>query len=166
MRIVLASALAATALAFAGCGRTRGYYPVYGKIHYRGEPAAGAVVYFHRTGGGNGEVTGDVTPMAVARDDGSFELACDTSDGAPAGVYNVLVEWRPKSSAPVVVSPVSYAPRAGKPGRVTPAPRISRFTRTKPADRLNGRYFDTAHPLLTAEVKAETNNLPTFELTD
>ena len=33
-------------------------------------------------------------------------------------------------------------------------------------DRLNGRSFDIGKPLLHAEVKAETNQLPPFELTD
>jgi hypothetical protein len=33
-------------------------------------------------------------------------------------------------------------------------------------DRLKGRYLDISKPLLHAEVKAESNRLPPFELTD
>ena len=33
-------------------------------------------------------------------------------------------------------------------------------------DRLKGRYFDIAHPRLAAEVKAGSNTIPPFELTD
>ena len=40
---VLASAIVA-----GGCGSPAGLVPVSGKVLYRGEPAAGAVVYFHR----------------------------------------------------------------------------------------------------------------------
>ena len=44
--------LAALALpaAQAGCGNPPGLYPVYGTVLHKGEPAAGAVVYFHQEG--------------------------------------------------------------------------------------------------------------------
>ena len=41
----------AAAIVAAGCGSPAGLVPVSGKVLYRGEPAAGAVVYFHRTVG-------------------------------------------------------------------------------------------------------------------
>ena len=40
----------------------------------------------------------------------------------------------------------------------------SRFTRTLPPDRLNGRYFAIDHPLVKAEIKPESNTLPPFEI--
>ena len=49
------AALAAVSVSFAssGCGNPAGLFPVSGKVLYKGEPASGAVVYFHRVGGSN-----------------------------------------------------------------------------------------------------------------
>jgi hypothetical protein len=61
--------------------------------------------------------------------------------GAPAGQYDVLITWKPRSNH----------------GRGFAEPL---------ADRLKGRYADPKHPLLRAVIAAGTNDLPPFELTD
>ncbi len=125
------------ALACTSCGN--GLYPVSGKAMYNGHPAVGAAVFFQRKGG---KSQNDPLIMGLVQEDGSFALVCGSKGkGAPPGEYEVLVEWKQGGNR-------------GK-GRV----------RTMP-DRLKGRYADPAHPLLHATVKAESNNLPPFELTD
>ena len=47
MKKGLFCALVAFALASGSCSRN-GLYPVAGKVTHKGDPAAGAVVYFHR----------------------------------------------------------------------------------------------------------------------
>jgi hypothetical protein len=150
--IVLASSIGS--LAAAGCGNPEGLFPVSGKVLYRGEPAAGAVVYFHSEGGP--AVSRDLIPIGITEDDGTFAISCDgVGNGCPPGRYAVLVEWKGKPEAPVA----QPKPARGK-GR---AIRLNRVTRNG-VDRLQGRYFDIAKPLLHAEVLPRTNDLPPFEL--
>jgi hypothetical protein len=152
--------LAAWAVAVSGCGGTPGYYPVYGKVLYKGEPAVGATVYFHREGGG------DPIPMGVVEADGSFQLSSDAGYGAPPGQYRVLIEWRAKSPSQGVVTTVSHTREVRVGQAVARAPRKSRFSRTQPDDRLGGRYFRIEQPLLKAELKPESNTLAPFDLND
>jgi hypothetical protein len=153
-KLVLASAIAGFAMAAAGCGNPAGLVPVSGKVLYHGEPAAGAVVYFHRD-----LKPGDAQlpiPSATAEDDGSFTLSSDTLGyGALPGTYAVLVEWRDGSGDGTV--PVKTK------GNVTFVKRSR--VRSGP-DRVKGRYFNISKPLLHAEVKPGSNQLPPFELTD
>jgi hypothetical protein len=167
MRLWFAIPAAAMFAGGIGCGGTPGLYPVSGKVMYHGEPAVGATVYFHRTAGG-GELPSP--PMGIVQEDGSFRLITNESSGAPPGSYNVLVEWRAKSSAAGKVTTVSQpgprsAPRRGS-VRASAKPHTSRFSRTVPPDRLKGRYFSADHPLLKAEVNPVSNTLPPFELND
>jgi hypothetical protein len=150
-------ALLACALASpcAGCGESNGLYPVYGKVNFNGEPAAGATVYFHRTGP---DPAGGEVSRGEVRSDGSFWLETgDLGSGALPGQYAVLIEWRQgplrTRRAETAKSVGKAAAREGKPLLIAD-------------DRLNGRYFDVAHPRVTAEVKAEKNNLPPIALTD
>jgi hypothetical protein len=149
--------------ATAGCGTPPGFFPVSGKVLYKGEPASGAVVYFHRTAG-----IADprqVLPFGIADEDGGFYLTCDgVGDGCPPGEYAVLVEWRGKPDTPL------EQPRPtrvkGK-GKVTVRQAtINRQMARQGVDRLKGRYFDLAKPLLHAEVLPRSNTLPAFELAD
>ena len=151
------SALAAAALAVAlgGCGEDNGLYPAYGKVTYKGEPAVGAVVAFHRQGSdpSDGEV-----PRGEVQDDGSYRLESgDLGRGARPGTYSVLVEWR---QGPLRTHRLDTARTVGKAAARNGKPILLAD------DRLHGRYFDPAHPRLNAEIKAETNTLPPFELTD
>jgi hypothetical protein len=152
-RLLALVALFAAAFIF-GCGNAAGLFPVSGQVNYKGEPARGAVVYFHREGGGGAK--DQPIPSGVVQDDGSFELESDSlGHGALPGAYSVLVEWRDEKGDGV--TPV-------KTGGKTKLVKRSRM-RTGP-DRLKGRYLDIQKPRLHAEVKPQSNPLPPFELID
>ena len=153
-RLVLVMAAATSSAALAGCGNPAGLFPVSGKVLYRGEPTAGAVVYFHRQA-----KPGDPSrpiPYGIVEDDGRFELTSDDlGNGALPGSYVVLVEWRDNSGDRVEVTTSKGKVKQVKRSRVRSG-----------SDRLKGRYFNISKPLLTAEVKAEPNQLAAFELAD
>ena len=160
--VCVASASVALALGAAGCGRAPGLYPVEGKALYKGEPAGGAAVYFHRKGGP--PPVGGV-PTAVTGPDGSFRLAGEAGDGAAPGAYDVLVEWRdPAAPKPVVTRASGKAGANGKRSTASLKTRVGRLNANRPADRLDGRFFTIDRPRLHAEVKPEANTLPPFEL--
>ena len=151
------SALSAASLTIAlgGCGSNDGLYPVYGKVTYKGEPAVGATVSFfcQKPDPAHGEI-----PRAQVQDDGTFRLESgDRGPGAFPGPYAVLVEWR---QGPLRTHRLDTARSLGKAAARGGKPLLLAD------DRLKGRYVDSAHPRLNAEVKAETNNLPPFELVD
>lgn len=146
--------LAAGALSIApmGCGNPHGLYPVYGKVVHKGEPAAGAVVYFHQESPAAG--TPQTIPFGIVEDDGSFYLTCDNlGNGCPPGKYAVLVEWKDGSGDGVVPVKTKGKTKLVKRSRVRSGP-----------DRLGGRYFDISKPLLHAEVSPQSNTLPAFEV--
>jgi hypothetical protein len=137
---------------------------VSGKVLYKGEPAAGATVYFHRSGG-DGPAS-EIIPTGVVQDDGRFWVASDEAYGAPAGTYDVLIEWldRPSSSkGGATVKPAGLDKGGRKTARAPWRPGPSRV---RPPDRLKGRYLDIERPLVKAEVRPGTNTLAPFELTD
>jgi hypothetical protein len=148
---VLAAALAAVA---PGCGSPNGLVPVSGKVLYRSEPAAGAVVYFHRQAE-PGSASGAI-PYGLVEDDGTFSLSTDgLGNGARPGSYCVLVEWRDEKGNGIVPVPTKGKTKLVKRSRVRSGP-----------DRLKGRYLDIGKPLIHTEVVAGTNTLPAFDLTD
>lgn len=149
MWLILASAIGA-----GGCGSPAGLVPVSGKVLYRGEPAAGAVVYFHRQAE-PGSASSPI-PYGIVEDDGSFSLATDgLGTGARPGKYSVLVEWRDEKGDGVTPVKGRGKARLVKRSRVRSGP-----------DRLKGRYLDISKPLIRTEVVAQSNALPPFELTD
>jgi hypothetical protein len=138
VRKVAFSLTAGLALISVSCSQKK-IYPVSGKVTYRGTPAAGAALFFHRHGGGP---TNQHMIMGIVQEDGSFELVCGSlGKGAPPGEYDVLIEWKQV---------------AGQ-GRGRPQ---------RGPDKLNGRYADPKHPLLHATVDAKVTNLAPFELAD
>jgi hypothetical protein len=152
MRKHLFTVTAALALAAAACGKTR-IYPVSGKVTYRGEPAAGAAVFFHARGK---EPIEQHTVMGIVGEDGTFELVCDAlGKGAPPGEYDVVIQWT-----------FQPALRTLEGAQHKPASRQGKGLGGHMPDRLRGRYADPKRPLLHATVQAGKNNLPPFELTD
>ena len=148
-------ALSGLIVACPGCGESNGLCPVSGRVSYKGEPAAGAVVSFIPRAG-----TDPGAPVARGEvgDDGSFRLESgDLGPGAAPGQYAVLVEWR---QGPPRTHRLDAAKSVGK------AAARDRKPLLLADDRLKGRYVDVAHPRLSAEVKAGRNTLPPFELAD
>ena len=139
-KIVFSLMTAATlALSSAGCGNSNGLYPVSGKVLYKGEPAKGAAVYFHRKKGTDPPQTH--TPQGVVQEDGTFTLASPIGNGALPGEYVVLIEWK-KGAGKV---------RGRSPALTTP-------------DRLRGGYMNPNRSPFQVEVKTKHNHLPPFEL--
>src|SRR5437016_1412039 len=88
-------ALALLSLSLISCGGVEGLYPVQGKVTYRGEPAAGALVTFQSEGPAPTGSDGPLVPTALVGPDGSFSLSCgEAAPGAPPGRYKVLILWR------------------------------------------------------------------------
>jgi hypothetical protein len=144
-------------LAGSGCGNRVGLSPVTGKVLYKGEPASGAVVYFHRED--TPRAAHQPIPFGIVEDDGRFSLTSDgLGDGCPPGKYAVLVEWKGKPDPQVA------PPRPAR-GKAKAAP-VNRRTARDGVDRLGGRYFDISRPRLHAEVVARTTDLAPFELGD
>ena len=144
----------ASAIGAGGCGGPAGLVPVSGQVLYHGEPAAGAVVYFHREAGPGPE--GGPIPFGIVEEDGTYSLTTDgLGRGARPGAYSVLVEWRDEKGDGVVPVKSTGKARLVKRSRVRSGP-----------DRLKGRYLDISRPLLHTEVAAGTNRLPAFELND
>jgi len=149
MWLILASAIGA-----GGCGNPAGLVPVSGKVLYRGEPATGAVVYFHRQAAPGTD--GGPIPFGIVEEDGTYSLATDgLGRGARPGAYSVLVEWRDEKGDGVVPVKSRGKVQLVKRSRVRSGP-----------DRLKGRYLDISKPLLHTEVAAGTGPLPAFELAD
>jgi hypothetical protein len=78
--------------------------------------------------------------MGIVQADGSFELVSGSlGKGAPAGQYDVLIEWKPVNGQ-----------SKGRPQRGP--------------DKLHGKYADPKHPLLHATIPDESTTLPPIEL--
>ena len=137
MRKFVFSLAAVLALACGSCANKNNIYPVSGKVTYKGSPASGATVFFHRQ---RGDTMNDHMIMGIVQEDGSFELVCGSlGKGAPPGEYDVLIEWK----------------------------RVSGQSKGRPQhgpDKLKGRYADPKRPLLHAIVEAKATNLPPVEL--
>ena len=132
-------AIAGGVLAFAGCGNSNGAYPVSGKVLYKGEPAKGALVYFHRKGAT--DRFHEHVPQGVVGEDGTFTLASPAGEGALPGEYAVLIEWKEGAGKA----------RGRSPGLSAP-------------DRFRGRYMNPNRPAFEVEVRSAKTRLPPFEL--
>jgi prepilin-type N-terminal cleavage/methylation domain-containing protein/prepilin-type processing-associated H-X9-DG protein len=132
-------ALLSRALICTSCASKKSLYSVAGTVTCNGAPAAGASVFLQRPGG---ETMNENMIMGIVKEDGSFELVTGAlGKGAPAGDYDVLIEWKG------LIGQGNGRPQRGP-------------------DRLRGRYADPKHPLLHATVEPTATTLAPFELTD
>jgi hypothetical protein len=156
----IASALLLATLSVAGCGnQPTGYSRAYGKLLYKGEPAAGAFLMFQPES--KPAAADFVPPSAVVEDDGRFEVASAAGDGAPPGKYKVLVAWPEES--PTAEAPTDSKSNAKKKVSIGPVRRKNKLD-TKAKDRLKGRYYSPDTPLTTVEIKAEATDLGSLEI--
>jgi hypothetical protein len=90
-------ALGLIALGINGCGPERPpVYPVKGQLFWKGQPAAGAVVFFTpvlaKEASGQNPIA--ERPMGRVAEDGSFEMSTfGKKDGVPVGQYRVTLLW-------------------------------------------------------------------------
>jgi hypothetical protein len=97
-------------------------YPVFGELHYEGQPATGATIFLHPQ-----DPSIPVRPQAFVNDDGTFEvMTYRQGDGAPAGRYKATIEWRravagqtADEHVPPNVVPAAYASPQSTPLEVT-----------------------------------------------
>ena len=140
MRTRLLFAVAAGwAITCSSCGNSNGTYSVSGKVLYKGEPARGALVYFHRKGAT--DRLHEHVPQGVVGEDGTFTLVSPAGEGDLPGEYAVLIEWKEGAGKARGRSPGLNAP-----------------------DRFRGRYMNPDRPAFEVEVKSAKNRLPPFEL--
>jgi hypothetical protein len=132
-------ALLGAALFGAGCGsRQLPVFPVHGLVVYEGRPAAEALVIFHPVK--NEGAFANVRPIGRVGADGSFTLTTySADDGAPAGEYDVTIDWREHTA------PVEGAP----PGR----------------SLLPARYSSPQQTQLHVQITEGSNDLQPFKLT-
>ncbi len=135
----LLGAVSLFAPCLSGCGNSNALYPVRGKVLCKGEPAVGAVVYFHRTSAADS--FNQLIAQGVVQQDGTFELACASGKGAVPGDYAVLIEWKVGAGQTPGRSPGIAAP-----------------------DRFEGKYLDRENPQFQVLVKPKKNQLPAFDL--
>jgi hypothetical protein len=165
-RVLMTAAIAALAGSCVSCtGTAEGLSPVSGKVLCNGQPAAGAVLVFHRETGGDTQAatTANIIPSAVAGDDGSFTVESQPLGyGAAPGKYKVLIQW-PEDSDPAQARSGSKTKTASVGGKKVSVTKRSKLDPVAP-DRLKGRYMDSSKPQFHAEVKAGATDLGTFEL--
>ncbi len=146
--------VAVVAGACVGCGSSD-LIPATGQVLYKGQPAAGATLHFHRQGVDDAKHRG-LIPSAITDEDGRFRVSSDTlGAGAPAGRYAVLITW------PVDLNEDNPPPT--KKARTISS--NSDFKRT-PTDRLKGRYANAEKPHFFAEVGLGAGEIPPFQIND
>ncbi len=138
--------LAIVCLGVSGCAGNRKppAIPVKGKVMYRKTtPPVGALVVFHPASVDREKEIGG-KPFGKVGEDGSFTLTTyQEGDGAPAGDYNVTIDWRSKTKES------KFAFGEGGGGGVS---------------MLNPRYSDPSKPAFKVSVKQGEANEFTFEV--
>jgi hypothetical protein len=138
LRLLLGSALA---LAAASCSSDDSLHPVSGKVLVGGQPAAGALLVFHR----EGATIHNIPSTATVEPDGSFVVSTGDKKGAPAGKYAVTVVWpEPKKLSQQEIM-MGANPNDGP-------------------DRLKGAYDSPKKTSVRVEIKSGANELAPFDL--
>ena len=165
-RILAAPAIAALGWLCVSCGGTaQGLSSVSGKVVCNGQPAAGALLSFHRQAGETPppKETANLIPSAVVRDDGSFTVETHpVGSGAAPGKYVILVQW-PEQNDPIQARSALKPKITTIKGKKLDMSKHDKRDSITP-DRLKGRYCDVSKPLLVREVKPGPNDLGTLEL--
>ncbi|HJZ59933.1 MAG TPA: hypothetical protein VKE74_33635 [Gemmataceae bacterium] len=133
--------VAVLALATASCSSSGALNSVRGKVSVGGQPAAGAMLVFHR----EGATIKDMPPTATAESDGTFRVSTGGKPGAPAGKYTVTVVW----------------PEAKK---LTEKEVMMGANPNDGPDRLKGAYDSPQKSNIRVEIKSGDNTLEPFEL--
>jgi hypothetical protein len=116
--------------------------PTEGKVLYKGQPLAGALVTFHPKGEASATA---VRPTGLSKEDGTFTVMTGDKNGAPAGEY-------------VVTIICSEVPAESKKEKDFATGGME----TK--DRLQGAYADHSKSKITVQIKSGTNKLEPFDL--
>ena len=116
MRLRATFLLACLLLVPTGCSGGQSVYPVQGQVRWKNQIPEGAQVVFHPVGKADKDI---IRPTGQVDQDGKFTLTTYAAgDGAPAGEYEVTVEWwvSPGRDLPAVNKlPASYARTASSP---------------------------------------------------
>ncbi len=126
--------------AIAGCSDGKSLVSVNGKVHVKGQPAAGAIVLFHPESDSAG-----LTASGVADVSGIYTLSSGLDKGIAPGKYIVTVTWPDPT--------VQTTPEQMMQGMIADAP-----------DLLEGAYATRTVSKLRAEVPTTSGEIPTFEL--
>ncbi|WP_145093085.1 hypothetical protein [Anatilimnocola aggregata] len=117
-------------------------YPVSGELFVQDTPAAGALVILRPLEQADANTWPMGFPRATVADDGSFQFETyDEGDGAPAGKYVLLAEWR---------------------GNEDVGEETDDSVRQ---NRLDPIYNDPGLSPWTVDIAAKRNRLPRFEAT-
>jgi hypothetical protein len=125
-----------------GCSKQSGLDPVRGKVLYKNEPLAGAMVAFHPEGG----PSLDTQPVTgLTKDDGTFSLTTGQVDGAAPGKY--------------VVTVVCMVPEKTeeKPGAIM-------MGMPETTDRFEGKFASRESSKINVEIKAGQSELEPIKL--
>jgi hypothetical protein len=160
------AAVAVLAMTCVSCGgAAAGLASVTGTVICGGQPAAGAVLSFHRQAGEPAAPRGaaGIIPTASVDEDGHFTVeSLPLGYGAAPGKYNILIQWS-QDADPAEVRGARKSKTTTIKGKTVTLARPNKLNSIAP-DRLNGRYADSANPLLKCEIKEGSNDLGTLEV--
>jgi hypothetical protein len=134
----------AFALSDVSCSSGAKLFSVRGRVLVNGKPAAGVLVVFLPSSEGDPKAA---HPIATTAEDGTFSLATDDEDGAPAGDYVVTMQWQQNVLVPTRKTGESISGRMNN----------------DPVDKLRGRYLDRKKGF-NVRIEKKDNELPPFKL--
>jgi len=130
------------ALCGLSCSGTAQLNPVSGKVVFKEQPLAGALVTLHPKG--STDVKAD-RPVGRTKEDGTFTVMTGQQEGAPAGEYAVTI-----------ICPQPVNKKASK--------QMSLGSEEETVDALRGAYSDPNNSKLSVTIKSGPNQLEPFNL--
>ena len=160
--VILMPALACALSSCSGTGE--GLVAVSGKVVCDGEPAAGAILFFHRVGKEPGPAppAANVIPSATVGSDGSL-FRRERSTWPRGCAWEIQRTGRVARARRLGASSASKTKSANVRGKMVTVAKHDRFDAV-PTDRLKGRYSDASKPAFTAEIKSGPTDLGTYEI--